>query len=483
MSANCGLCSLCACICGCEGENPEWLLSLQEMGEYEMTKSMTTGNPAKLILMFALPLIVGNIFQQFYSMADTVIVGRTIGVNALAAVGCTGSITFFVIGFVMGFTSGLSIITAQRYGAQDEEGIKKSFAVSILLSIGVAVVLTVLALFFMRPMLELLQTPAEIIDDAASYLRIIFLGIGATVLFNLTSNMMRALGDSRTPLYFLVFACCVNIVLDLVFIIVFDMGVAGAGVATILSQLLSGVACIIFIMKKMPILWLTRHHFHFAKNEVTKHLGTALPMAFQMSIIAIGALILQFALNGLGAVSVAAYTAAQKIDAIATMPMNSFGAAMATYSAQNYGAGKLDRIKKGVFQCILMSVSFSIVMGFVNIFAGSRLAAIFVGSGEVKVLELARTYLSINGVMYFVLALLFIYRFTLQGLGKGLVPTIAGIMELIMRAFAALILVGPLGFAGACLSNPLAWIGACIPLGIAYYMTERKLIKSSQGRT
>lgn len=228
-------------------------------------------------------------------------------------------------------------------------------------------------------------------------------------------------------------------------------------------------------MKKMPALWVRREHFKINKLEIGNHLNTAFPMAFQMSIIAIGALILQVALNGLGAVSVAAYTASQKIDAIATMPMNSFGQAMATYSAQNYGAGKVERIKKGVWQCIFMSVGFSILMGFVNVFAGSNLAAVFVGNGELEVLKLAKIYLSINGVLYPVLALLFIYRFTLQGLGNGLVPTIAGIMELLMRAFGALILVGPLGFAGACMANPLAWIGACVPLAVAYYMTVRKL--------
>lgn len=436
---------------------------------------MTTGNPAKLILLFALPLIVGNIFQQFYSMADTVIVGRTIGVNALASVGCTGSLSFFVLGFVMGFTSGLSIITAQRFGAQDEEGVKRSFAVGIMLSVILTVVMTVIALLAARPMLELLQTPSEIIDDAEAYIRIIFGGIISCVLFNLTSNMMRALGDSRTPLYFLVFACCVNIALDFIFILAFKMGVAGAGVATVLAQLLSGICCFIFIMKKMPILWVEKRHFHINREEIVRHLNTALPMAFQMSIIAIGSLILQFALNGLGAVSVAAFTASQKIDSIATMPMNSFGAAMATYTAQNYGAGKIDRIKKGVFQCILISVSFSILMGMVNIFAGSKLVMIFVGNEGGEVLSLAQIFLTMNGCCYFVLALLFIYRFTLQGLGNAIVPTIAGIMELIMRAFAALILVGPFGFAGACAANPLAWIGACIPLGVAYYTTMRKI--------
>ena len=440
---------------------------------------MTTGNPAKLIFFFALPLIAGNIFQQFYSMADTIIVGRTIGVEALAAVGCTGSITFFIMGFIMGFTSGLSIITAQRFGARDEEGVKKSFAASIVLSIAAAVILTVLAYFITRPILVLLQTPAEIIDDAEAYLRVIFLGLSATVLFNLVSNIMRALGDSRIPLYFLVMACCINIVLDFVLILCFHMGVAGAGAATIFSQLLSGICCCIFIRKKMPALWISRKHFQLSSHEIGQHLRVALPMAFQMSIIAIGALILQVALNGLGAVSVAAYTAAQKIDSIATMPLNSMGTAMATYSAQNYGAGKISRIRKGVFQCILMSVSFSIVMGFVNITAGSQLASIFVGKGETEVLSLAKTFLSITGINYWILGLLFIYRFTLQGLGNSIVPTIAGAMELVMRAIAALVLAKQFGFSGACMANPLAWAGACIPLGIAYYLLIHKLEKKA----
>ena len=332
-------------------------------------------------------------------------------------------------------------------------------------------------MFLARPLLELLQTPDEIIEDAYAYLVIVFMGIPATILFNLLSNIVRALGDSKTPLYFLIFACLVNIILDFVFILNFHMGVAGAGLATILAQLLSGILCIVFIVKKVPLLWVKKDDFHIHPEIIFSHLGVALPMAFQMSIIAIGSLMLQFALNGLGSVSVAAYTASQKIDSIATFPMNSFGTAMATLSAQNYGAGKFNRIRKGVFQCILISGSFSILMGFVNIFAGSQLTSLFVGAGEAEVLALSQTFLTINGCMYPVLALLFIYRFTLQGIGKSLFPTVAGVMELIMRAIGALILTGLFGFAGACASNPLAWIGACIPLAAAYYASMRKLPK------
>lgn len=440
-----------------------------------MTKNMTAGNPAKLILIFTFPLLIGNIFQQFYSMADTLIVGRTIGVNALAAVGCTGSISFLILGFVSGLTSGFSIMTAQRFGAGDPKGVKQSFAVGIVLSCIIAFLLTIIAVLFTRPMLELLQTPSEIIDDSEAYLRIIFWGTSASVLFNLLSNVLRALGNSKMPLVFLVIACCINIVLDFVFILAFDMGVSGAGWATILSQLLSGVFCIFYIKKKVPELWVGRQDFFMDRKNVISHLRLALPMAFQMSIIAIGALILQFVLNRLGAEAVAAYTAAQKIDTIATLPMNSFGVTMATYAAQNYGAGLPERIRKGVFQCILMSGGFALAMGAVNVCVGSNMAQIFVGAGEKHVLYLAEQYLKINGIFYFVLALLFIYRFTLQGLGKGVVPTIAGIMELIMRGAGAPVLTGIWGFSGACASNPLAWIGACIPLAVAYYLTIGKM--------
>ncbi|MDD3278104.1 MAG: MATE family efflux transporter [Lachnospiraceae bacterium] len=440
-----------------------------------MTKNLTSGNPAKLILLFALPLIIGNVFQQLYSMADTLIVGRTIGVNALAAVGCTGSITFFVLGFVMGLTGGLSIITAQRFGAEDFEGVRRSFAVSIVVSVTSALLITLIAVPLARPFLVLLKTPAEILDAATGYLQIIFIGTLANVAFNLLSNVIRALGDSRTPLYFLIFACLVNIVLDFVFILGFGLGVNGAGIATIASQLLSAILCVIYIKKKMPLLCIRRSDFHIEKSEISKHLGTALPMGFQMSIIAIGSLILQSALNGLGAVSVAAYTAASKIDMIATMPLNSLGQAMATYCAQNYGANKMHRIRQGVFQCVCISIGVSVLMGLMNFFLGYQLTGLFVGGGETEVLSLAQTFLRINGCLYWVLALLFIFRFSLQGLGNSVIPTVAGIMELIMRAIGGLLLTDLFGFTGAAVSNPLAWFGAFVPLTIAYIVSINRL--------
>ena len=443
-----------------------------------MTKSMTTGTPAKLIILFAFPLIIGNIFQQFYNMADTFIVGRTLGVNALAALGCTGSIIFFILGFVMGFSSGLSIITSQRFGANDMEGVKRSFATSLILSLMLSVVFTIGACIFTRPFLKLLQTPPELIDDAYSYLIIIFGGIIASVLYNFLSNMMRALGDSKMPLYFLIFTCILNIILDYMCILIFDMGVAGAGAATIFSQVIAAILCAVYIKKKMPAFWVERRHFRITLNEIKCHIKTALPMAFQMSIIAIGTLILQSAINGLGPNAVAANTSAQKIDNIACMPLNSLGAAMATYAAQNFGAGKIDRIRKGVFQCVLMTIGTSIFMAILNFCFGGTLASFFIGADAPEVVAYAQTFLSINGSLYWVLGLLFVYRFTLQGLGNGTVPTVAGIMELIMRSIVGIFLVDLMGYTGACLSNPLAWTGACIPLCIAYYREVRKLEKN-----
>lgn len=438
-------------------------------------RDLTQGSPVKLIIAFTLPLLIGNLFQQFYNMADTFIVGRTIGVNALAAVGSTGSIMFFVLGFVMGMTAGLSIVTAQRYGAGDIEGIRKSVGASALISLVFTVVLTVLSVIFTKPVLVMMNTPAEILDDAYNYLIVINFGIGAAVLFNLLSNLLRALGDSRTPLYILIFASVINIILDLVFILVFQMGVAGAGLATVLAQLLSSLMCLVFIQKKVPLLQFKNADWNPGWKSLREHMNIGLPMGFQASIIAIGAVILQITLNGLGAASVAAYTAAQKIDMLAVQPMNSFGVTMATYTAQNYGAGNINRIRLGVRRCIMLSGIFSIVVGVLLIVLGNTAVTLFVGSGQEDLLSLTWQYFISNGSMYLILSLLFIYRFTLQGLGQSFIPTVAGIMELVMRVVAAIFLTEQIGFLGACLANPLAWIGACIPLGAAYYMSIRKL--------
>lgn len=286
-------------------------------------RDLTTGTPAKLIFLFTIPLLVGNIFQQFYNMVDMIIVGQTIGKEALAAVGATGSITFLIIGFAQGLTAGLSIITAQRFGAQDFRGVKKSFAVTIIISFTVTAILTVLSLVFLRPLLLLMQTPPDIIQQAQEFISVILGGMFASMAFNLLSNMIRALGDSRTPLFFLIFAVIINVILDLVFIINFHMGIAGAGYATVLAQISASLMCVIYIKRKIPLLQVSKSDFKIDKDTIFTHLNAGLPMAFQSSIIAIGAVVLQSALNSLGTDVVAAQAAAGRIDQFATQPMMS----------------------------------------------------------------------------------------------------------------------------------------------------------------
>nr|WP_288295312.1 MATE family efflux transporter [uncultured Granulicatella sp.] len=442
-----------------------------------MAKDMTSGKPIKLIWNFTIPLLIGNLFQQLYNMADTFIVGRTIGVHALASVGSTGSIIFLILGFANGLTAGLAIPLAQRYGAKNYSGVKRSFYVSILISAVVAILLTILSMVFCRQILEIMQTPVEIIDGAYDYLMVIFAGIFSSMAFNLLSNIFRSIGDAKTPLYFLVIACIMNIILDVVFIAGFGMGVEGAGYATVLSQIFSALACILYIWKKIPILRLNSKDFVAESSDVKEHVRISFPMAFQSSIIAIGAIIIQITLNQLGATAVAAYTAAQKIDQVAILPMMSFGVTMATFVAQNYGAKKYDRIWRGVRDCIKLSLTFAISVGIIlNVFSPIFIRA-FVGVGHEEVVELGAIYFITNGTMYSLLSLLFIYRYTLQGVGKTFTPTVAGIMELCMRAFAAVVLSNLYGYTGATMANPLAWLGSLIPLMIAYYLFKNKFPK------
>lgn len=440
-----------------------------------MTKTLTQGNPAKLILLFTIPLLIGNLFQQFYNMADALIVGRMMDVNALAAVGCAGTVMSFIVGFTQGITSGFSIVTAQRFGSGDMDGVRKSVAASILLGVAASAVLTAVSLPLTEPILRLLNTPEEILADANAYLSVIFAGTVATMFFNLFSNVLRALGDSRTPLIFLAVACVINVILDYVLIRYTGLGVAGAAVATIIAQIIATVACLVFMLIKLPVTRVRAADWKGALRDLGPHSKIGFPMGFQSSIISIGQIAIQAALNSLGATSVAAYTAAQKIDTFGTMPMMSFGITMATFSAQNYGAGKVDRIRKGIRQCLAMSISFSTVIGILIIIFGRPLTQIFVGAEETEVIRLAQVYLIINCSLYFLLAILFIVRYTLQGLGKSFVPTVAGVMELGMRVFTAIILAEYFGFAGASASNPLAWVGALIPLCTSYLFTMHRL--------
>jgi putative MATE family efflux protein len=444
---------------------------------------MTVGPPWQLIVSFAIPLVIGNMFQQLYNMADSFIVGRTIGTAALAAVGSTGSIQFMILGFIIGFTQGASIITSQRFGAGDEDGVRRSFACGVVISIFITILLMAVSIVFLKDLLLLLNTPPEIFDDAWIYIVSILCGMPAITMFNICSNMMRAVGDSRTPLYFLITACIINIILDYVCILGLHMGVFGAAAATVTAQLIAGFLCIPTIALKIKILRIRRADFKIGIHEISEQMKVALPVAFQWSIIAIGALAVTFAINRLGTIPVAAMTTGQRIDQLAGMPLSSIGAAIITFTAQNYGAKKYPRIRKGVFQGSLIALALAALMGVLFIIAGGAMAGIFL-KNETLAVELAHKYLIIQGVCFIALGELFVWRAALQGLGNSLVPTISGVMELVMRTIAALSLSIPLGFTGISLASPLAWAGALIPLTTSLVLTLKRLkrLETQQAR-
>ena len=440
-----------------------------------MAKELTHGSPARLIFFFSLPLLCGNAFQQIYSMVDTIIVGRTLGVGALAGVGATGSILFLILGFVIGMATGFSIICAQRFGARDRLGLRRSFLASLILCAFIAVVMTAGGVAAARPILVLMNTPADILGDAVSYLEITMWGVGVTLLFNILSSTITALGDSRSPLFFLIIACTLNIFLDLLFILSFGMGVGGAALATVLSQGISALLCAGFIVFKVPWLHFTSGDFrHLGRALNWRLLRTGLPMGFQTSVIAIGVIIIQAALNTLGTEAVAAFTSALRINSMGVMPLMSFGLAMATYTGQNLGAG---RILLGVRHGCYLALAYSCVAAAIAFLAGEPLMRVFVGQGQENVVGMGSLYLRVQGTMYWVLGLLFIFRNTLQGLGNSLVPTIAGIGELVMRFIAAFFVIPAIGIMGVCISSPMAWAGSCLPLAIAYFIWRHRRIR------
>jgi putative MATE family efflux protein len=441
-----------------------------------MTRDLTVGNPAKLILLFSIPLIIGSAFQQMYSFADAIIVGNIIGVHALAAVGSTGSVTFLILGFTIGACNGLGMLIARKFGAGDIKGLRRSMATSYVVAIVIALVLTVVSAPFSRNIMELLRTPPEIIDDATTYIFILLLGTIIFIIFNLQASAIRAVGDSKTPLYFLIIAVIFNIILVFIFILVLNWGVAGAAIATLIGQLASVAMCFVFIRKKFPILKLKAEDWQITPQDLKDHFRMAIPMGFSLSVIAVGALFVQYVLNDMGPMAVAGVTAGLRIEQMAIMPLASFGIAVGTFAAQNYGAGRIDRVKRGVKLSMIISVSFSIVMGMIVFFAGYAMSGLFIEGGLGEVQSYAQTFLRIGGSMYIFLALLFVYRFALQGLGKPVGVTVGAIAELVMRIFAVLVLARMVGFIGICLAGPLAWIGAAVPIVILYYVTIKKLV-------
>ena len=445
-----------------------------------MTKDMTTGSPMKNIIKFCLPLMVGNLFQQFYNMADIIIVGRFVGKAALSAVGSVGSLNFLVIGSVIGLCTGFSVPIAQRFGAQDEKGLKKYVANIIYLSLALGVLLTVGAVVLTNPLLKLLNTPADIYEDAYNYIVIIFAGIGATMFYNLLAALVRSLGDSKTPLYFLLFSSILNIGMDILLITVFDMGVRGAAVATIFSQFVSGVLCFIYVKRSFPILHITKDTRKPDFNYMKTLLGNGLPMALQFSITAIGSVMLQSCVNGLGADAIAAITIGTKTQLMIVLPSETIGAAMATYCGQNLGAGQYDRIKKGVGRGVILAACYTVIGFCVANFLGPYISLLFIDGSEKVVIGLAQQYINMGSYFYFILSVLFVVRNSLQGMGYSSVAMFAAVFELVARAVMGFGFVNTLGYAAACVANPVAWIAADVFLIPAYFVMMKKVKKKLQ---
>ena len=438
-------------------------------------KDMTKGSPIRLILGFAIPLFFGMLFQQFYNLVDMIIVGRFLGASALAAVGATGSINFMIIGFCMGVCNGFAIPVAQKFGAKDEKQLRYYVANSVWLSIIFAVVMTVTVSLLCRDILVWMDTPEDIFDASYAYIIVIFIGIPVTYLYNLLSGIMRSLGDSKSPLIFLVISSVLNIAFDIIAIAGMHLGVAGAAGATVLAQAISGVCCLIYLIKKFPILRVHGEEWRWRGHFVARLCGMGIPMGLQYSITAIGSVILQTAVNGLGSVVVASMTAGGKLSMFFCCPFDAFGSTMATYAGQNLGAGKLDRVTKGMVQCSFVAAGYSVGAAVVMILFGKSFALLFVDSTEVEIIANVAKLLIINSLFFIPLALVNIIRFAIQGLGFGKLAIFAGVAEMVGRSIVGFGFVARFGFVAACLASPIAWILADIFLIPAYAYCIRKL--------
>lgn len=439
------------------------------------TKDMTSGSTMKLILGFAVPLLMGMLFQQVYSLVDTIIVGRFLGVSALAAVGATGSINFLIIGFCQGICNGFALPVAQRFGAKDYDGLRKYVGNSAVLSIIFGGAITLITVIACRPILELMQTPADIIDLSYHYIVVIFAGIPAIMLYNILSAYLRSLGDSITPVIFLVLSAGLNIGLDLLFIVNFHWGVFGAAFATVLSQAVSGILCLILIIKKFDLLHLKREDWKLDWGYSRYLLIMGLPMGLQYSITAIGSVILQASVNTLGSTAVASMTAGSRISMFVVCPFDALGSTMATFGGQNVGAGRLDRLGRGLRSAVILGAVYSALILVVLIFFGRDLILLFVSAKEVTVIAQAKQFLVTNAAFYLMLALVNIVRFLIQGMGFSGFAVFAGVFEMVARTLVGLVFVPIFGFTAACFASPLAWIFADCFLIPAFFHCRKKL--------
>ncbi len=445
-----------------------------------ISKDMTQGPPLKLILAFFVPLMLGMLFQQFYSMMDTIIVGKFLGVQALAAVGSTGSINFMVIGFCMGICNGFAIPVAQQFGAKNYHCLRKYVANGVWLAIGFAAAMTMAVCLLCKNILLWMQTPQDILQGAYDYIIVIFLGIPVIYLYNLLSGVIRSLGDSKSPLMFLIISSLLNIGLDLALILIFRMGIAGAAWATVISQGISGVLCLIYMRKKYDVLKISKEEWKVDKECIKKLCNMGIPMGLQYSITAIGSVILQTSVNTLGSMAVAAVTAANKVGMFFCCPLDAMGSTMSTYSGQNLGAGELKRVTKGVLSCCILGLVYAVLAFVVLFFFGRSISLLFLDANETDILDNVRLYLLVGSSFYFPLALVNILRFTIQGLGFSRLAILAGVCEMAARAVVGTFVVPVAGFLGACFASPVAWICADLFLIPAFVCIMKSLQRKKE---
>lgn len=426
-----------------------------------MSNSMTQGNPLKVMLQFAFPLLIGNLLQQTYNIIDAAIVGQSLGAKALASVGASTSVQFLVLGFCMGSCTGFGIPVAKYFGAGDLKHMKNIIFNGAVLTAVIAVIITVLCTLLCPWILQVLSVQSDIYANAYSYLMIIFLGLPFTLLYNYLSSILRAVGDSRTPFLFLAFSAVLNIFLDLFFILVADWGCAGAAFATIAAQAISGILCLIVIIRRMEVLWLSKENRVVRGDSITELLQMGLPTGLQFSITAIGSMVMQSANNGLGGDYVSAFTAGAKLKQFTMCPFDAIATSVSVFCSQNYGAGKIDRIHKGLRQGIAVGVGYGLFAGLILIFAGRPLSMIFVSKDASGVLDASAKYLRCMGYFYWSLGILNVTRMVTQGLGHSGRAFFSGVMEMIARTIVSLGFVETFGYTAICFADQTAWIAAC----------------------
>lgn len=442
---------------------------------------LTVGSPFRLIIAFAIPMILGNLFQQLYNFVDTMIVGHFLGVDALAGVGATGSINFLILGFCMGVCAGFAIPVAQMYGAKDYVAMRKYVANALYLSVAFSIVITIVVSILCRQILLWMRTPDNIIEYSYIYILTIFLGIPITFLYNILAGIIRSIGDSKTPLIFLIISTFINVGLDFLFISTFNMGAFGAALATVLSQLVSGIMCIVVVVKKFDILHISGDEWKVNHEYMYKLCVMGLPMGLQYSITAIGSVILQSSVNMLGSVAVAATTAASKVNMLFLCILDALGAAMATYGGQNLGAGRIDRIKKGTLAAVVIGISYSVCAFVAIIFVRVPLIKLFVDKPVPEMVEMAARHVLITTGSLSLLVFVNVLRFLIQGVGFSTFAILAGVFEMIARTVAGLVFIPVFGFLGACVASPFAWLLADCFLIPAFFYVMKKLDRINGG--